>query len=322
MAEGKWIEGLEPETPVAQAARHAIAVRLEVVKQKLPQALEADADPEHIHQFRVSTRRADAALRIFKVCLPRGVYRRARQRLRGLRRAAGAARDWDVFMDEVLGRRSSRRAAEQPGLDFLAGYAGGHRECAQKELAKAGGDQIGDFDAFVAEVVASVRGSGIAASDDTLLNLARPLLADRVLRLEQAASGDLSDYPHLHQVRIAGKRLRYAMEVFAGCFPPSFTDYLYPQIEEMQEILGRANDSHVAAGRLASLRDHMRKTRPQAWVRLRGGVETLLRSHQRRLPQERRRFLHWWEQWHAPKTVSVWRLLIGEPRPLQHESSL
>jgi hypothetical protein len=28
-------------------------------------------------------------------------------------------------------------------------------------------------------------------------------------------------------------------------------------------------------------------------------LEGLLRFHQRRLPQERRRFLKWWEQWSA-----------------------
>ena len=46
--------------------------------------------------------------------------------------------------------------------------------------------------------------------------------------------------------RIGAARLRYAMEVFADCFPPPFREVLYPMVEEMQEILGRANDSQVA----------------------------------------------------------------------------
>ena len=54
------------------------------------------------------------------------------------------------------------------------------------------------------------------------MDLARPLLFERLQDLERTALGDLTDYGQLHQVRIAGKRLRYAMEVFADCFDPAF----------------------------------------------------------------------------------------------------
>jgi CHAD domain-containing protein len=313
MADGKWIEGLDAQTPVALAARHALAVRLEVVGQRLLQAVqEAEKDPEHVHQLRVSTRRADAALRIFSVCLPRKVYKRARARLRRLRKAAGAARDWDVFRAEVLGRQASHPDAEQPGLDFLAGYATGQRAAAHLELADAGGRQVDAFTDFVAQTLAAIRPAEAGVGrPDTFLDLARPVLADRLHCLEQAAAADLADYAQLHQVRIAGKRLRYAMEVFAGCFGPPLIEVLYPQVEEMQEILGRANDSHVAAERLAQLRGQLRKSCPQAWARLRPGVEVLLRFHQRRLPQERRRFLSWWKHWRRPATLAAWQRVTG-----------
>src|SRR5581483_5712878 len=91
-----------------------------------------------------------------------------------------------------------------------------------------------------------------------LLDLARPQLAGLVHELDRAAAGDLKDYAVLHQVRIAGKRLRYAMEVFGDCFPPMFRDELYPAVEEMQEVLGLANDSHVASGNLSELRERLR----------------------------------------------------------------
>src|SRR5262249_5138075 len=99
-----------------------------------------------------------------------------------------------------------------------------------------------------------------------------------------------------HEVRIAGKRLRYAMEVLGDCFGPAFKEKLYPMVEEVQEVLGRANDSHVAAGRLEALRAQLAAW-PQTWGRVKTGVEALLRFHQRRLPQERRRFLEWWQRW-------------------------
>ena len=71
--------------------------------------------------------------------------------------------------------------------------------------------------------------------------------------LELAASVDPEGYEDLHQIRILGKRLRYAMEVFADCFAPAFREELYPAVESMQEILGNANDSHVACTRLEAL---------------------------------------------------------------------
>src|SRR2546426_11365277 len=66
MAEGKWISGLTPTMPVADAARLVLQVRLEVVRDSLPPALHrAEKDSEYVHQLRVGTRRAGAALGVF-----------------------------------------------------------------------------------------------------------------------------------------------------------------------------------------------------------------------------------------------------------------
>jgi CHAD domain-containing protein len=292
MADGKWVAGLTPDTPVEEAAREVLGVRLGVVAEALPAALAGSgADPELVHRLRVGTRRATAALRIFADCLPRKVRKAARRRLRAVRRAAGAARDWDVFLIGLRGRRKGR-AGEQPGLDFLAGYGLGQREAAQAGLE--GVDDPEDLEAFVRSTVAEVRAP---AGGGVLIELARPLLLGLMNELEKSASEDLRDYARLHRVRIAGKRLRYAMEVFADCFDVPFREELYPLVEEVQEVLGRANDSHVAAGHLCAVRERLRSAWPKEWARLRAGVEGLLRFHQRRLPQERRKFVKWWGRW-------------------------
>jgi CHAD domain-containing protein len=311
MAGGKWIEGLHADTPLADAARHALTVRLEVVREYLPKALhEPDKDPEHVHQLRVGTRRAGAALRIFAVCLPDKVCKKARRRLRRIRRAAGAARDWDVFLMTLAGWpvRSER---QRTGFDFLAGYALGQRLAAQAHLQEIGADEPYAFDRLLAETVAAVEGP--TDGPETLADLARPLLSDRLRDLDEAAARDLNDYGNLHQVRIAGKRLRYAMEVFADCFTHRFRDELYPAVEEMQEILGAANDSHVADQRLGVLRDKVRASRVADWKRFRPGLDGLLRYHRQRLPKERRRFLAWWERWRKSGSEDLLSGLIGVP---------
>ena len=46
----------------------------------------------------------------------------------------------------------------------------------------------------------------------------------------------------LHRFRLAGKDLRYAMELLAPAFPSTFRDELYPVLGVLQEKLGLLND--------------------------------------------------------------------------------
>jgi CHAD domain-containing protein len=297
MTAGKWIEGLSGSAAPADAARRVLAVRLEMVREYLPLAAhEPEKDPEHVHQLRVGTRRARAALDIFAGCLPAKVYKAARKQLRDVRRAAGQARDWDVFLADLTRREHRPSRRHRAGLDVVVGYALARRSVAQAHLEEVVGGDPFAFDRCLAETLAAVQ-----PPDDpdlrTLSDLARPTLTRLLAELEEAAAGDLDDYAHLHQVRIAGKRLRYAMEVFASCFTRPFRDVLYPAVEEMQEILGAANDSHVATGHLETLRDRLHAILPQEWKRLRPGIDGLLRYHRERLPRERERFRAWWQRW-------------------------
>jgi CHAD domain-containing protein len=297
MHDGKWIEGLEAAMPVPDAARHVLTVRLDVVRHALPLALhQADEDPEYVHQLRVATRRANAAVRIFDACLPEKAASLARKTLRAIRRAAGEARDWDVFHDYLSNWAPKQSPARRPGVDFLLGYAMAQRDTAQQRLLEAASDYPPDFDRFVAETVAAVERPQ-DRSLRRLVDLARTLLGQLLNDLDAAVARDLDVYENLHQVRIAGKGLRYAMEVVAACFPEQFRSQVYPAVEEMQEILGRANDSRVAAGRLEALRDSIRAGWPGEWKRVRAGVEALLRHHRQQLSPERERFAAWLQRW-------------------------
>src|SRR5438874_12397589 len=99
MPDGKWIDGLTPGMPVAEAAKVVLAARFAVVRHFLPLASEKPhEDVEHVHQLRVATRRSAAALRVFADALPRKLLKQTKRTLRRLRRAAGDARDCDVFL--------------------------------------------------------------------------------------------------------------------------------------------------------------------------------------------------------------------------------
>jgi CHAD domain-containing protein len=297
LAFGKWISDLKATTPIVDAARHVLTVRLEVVRDCLPLALQqADKDPEHVHQLRVGTRRARAALDIFACCLPLKVYKGACKHLRSIRQVAGEARDWDVFLASLTQWAREHGRKMSPGLDCLVGYAVAKREAAQFQLEEAGKDYPFAFERFLAETVATVHKPNDSRLR-TLLDQALPRLTDLLRKLDEAASLDLEDYKHLHQIRILGKRLRYAMEVFADCFAPAFRAELYPAVEEIQEILGNANDSYVVCARLEALSARLQVVVPVEWKRHRPGLEGLLHYHQTRLPQERQRFQDWWARW-------------------------
>jgi CHAD domain-containing protein len=305
MADGKWISDLEPTTPLADAARHVLSLRLGLVRHYLPLAMHrSEEDPEHVHQLRVSTRRAGAALDIFSCCLSDKQFARGKKTLRRIRRAAGAARDWDVFLmglAPVTPPFSPKgRGRNEPGRDLLVGYAVAQRAAAQSRLEEASPNYPFDFERFLAETVADVHKPKADAELCTLTDLARPMLVNLWQELHDAASGDLTDYEHLHQVRITGKRLRYAMEVFAACFDPPFREQLYPAVEHMQEILGQANDSHVAGQRLAALLEQLPVRRPDDWRRYKPGLDALRRRHDERVKQQQQQFIEWWAEWQKP----------------------
>ena len=309
MADGKWIEGLRADMPITEAAHRVLKARLGVVRERLPHALfEADKDPEHVHQLRVGTRRAAAAVGIFAGCLPAKRYGKIRKRLRKIRRAAGEARDWDVFLETLAALAGKTTAAQNPGLDFLAGYGTSQRAAAQTHLIEINQDKLKSFDELVDQTLTAVQEPSGGARN--LVDLAGPLLGKFLRELEQAAGRDLQPYEHLHQVRILGKRLRYAMEIFASCFAAPFREVYYPAVEEMQEILGLANDSFVARQRLEASRDQVKAARNAGWKRLQPGFQVLLRFHARRLPEQRKRFQKWWKEWQRSGAESAFADLL------------
>jgi CHAD domain-containing protein len=296
MSEGKWFTDVAPETSLADAAQRVLTQRLELVGNYLKSVAHPEnEDPEDIHQLRVSSRRATAGMDLFAACFPPKVHRKARKELKRLRRAAGAARDWDVFLDSLRSRAIPAKA--RLSLDLVSGYAFGKRQAARTQLKSAAQEYAEDFGQFAEHVVASIHRHGHHIHQQTLSSLPPTALFPLVRGLDEAAGRDLTDSDNLHQVRIAGKRLRYAMEILAPCFDATFREKLYPAIEGLQEILGRANDSRSAIARLEELRGQIEKTQPTGWKKKQAALTEFSLYHQRRMTQERRRFERWYKAW-------------------------
>ena len=104
----------------------------------------------------------------------------------------------------------------------------------------------------------------------------------------EAAEADLSEVATMHQFRIRGKKLRYAMELLAPAFPDGLRTDVYPMIQELQDKLGEVNDHATAQ---VTLRN---------WIGQSGGkqediyLQEMLDSEQSILDERRSDFLSWW----------------------------
>jgi CHAD domain-containing protein len=296
--EGKWISDLTVETPVADAARRVLTFRLEAVRDCLGQALrEQGKIAQSIHQLRIATRRATAGLEVFSECLPAKVHKAAKRQLRGIRRAAGEARDWDVFVERLMKDSAEQASEDRAGLDMLIGYAMAHRIPAQTHLRQSCPNYPFGFERFMAETVGAIRYKGPALA--SLASFARPMLGRLIDALNQALSEKQStDYEQLHEVRLAGKRLRYAMDIFVDCFGPAVRRHLCPALSELQQILGDVNDHFTAGQRYLALDAGLRICLSSGYRRYESTIAKLINHHEAEMAAGGRRFHGWREQWH------------------------
>ena len=245
---GKWIEGIGPETTVTDAARRSLELRLAVVAHTLPLAAHlAEHDIEHVHRLRVATRRAAAALKLYRDWLPQKSARWIKKRLRQIRRAASEARDLDVLIQRL---QSYSDTQAEPIVRFLVEK----RAAMQPNIVEAAEDMRRD-DRFVRKAarlfskIAPSENESEMASCQCLRKWApQQLAAFRSAFLELLPNGS-DDIEALHQFRIRTKALRYAIELLAPAFEPQMRFVIYPAVEKLQERLGKVTD-HIAAIRL------------------------------------------------------------------------
>lgn len=243
----KWDKTARPDSLVVDVAHRAIADRLGAVLYYLPlAALRADEDVEYVHQLRVGTRRVNAAFNVFADVLPRRRTRRMAKVLKRVRRAAGAARDLDVLFERFTCMRDGGLvAAELPVAKIVP-----LRQDAQQQIIKTNKQlRHGKLRRSVRKLLIRIR-KRRKSHHGRLDQMAPQALLPAAAAFFDAGRADLSVAENLHDMRIAGKQLRYAMELLAGAFDVSFRKELYPLFADVQERLGKINDLAVAEQRL------------------------------------------------------------------------
>ncbi|MFN7020369.1 MAG: CHAD domain-containing protein [Phycisphaerales bacterium] len=265
---------IPPELPIADAAAKVITASLSPLPRLIARASGASASTgdqssiRAVHQLRVAVRRAEAALHGFADVLPKRRCRRTLKRLRRVRRAAGRARDLDVLIELLAAETRTRdRSAARAARD-LKERAESARHAAQALLARLDADHPKrKWSRILRKLTASIDPARVGES--IVRKLARRVVRQAADEVTAAGRADLGQINHLHALRLKLKRLRYTIELFAGCADPSTIKPILTEMAALQTALGAAGDSHRLC---AECRDVIRESADP------GAFQTLLRT--------------------------------------------
>ena len=218
------------------------------LRRRVPVAL-GDGEAKAVHEARVSTRRLRASLDLLAPVVPAKMTAPLRKTARRLRRRLGTMRDLDVMVDvlERLQRRPRYAAAARWMIQQLRDERAKARRKAQK---KRPAEQLLDRLAAWATLRDQVLQLGGVIDGLMITSLrsqwdAFAAKADaRTSNLFDEVCGE--DIANPHELRIAGKMLRYTFEMLAEAGHP-LPQVVRPTFKRMQDALGDWHDCVVLA---------------------------------------------------------------------------
>jgi CHAD domain-containing protein len=227
-----------------------IRQRLAALSRALPRAEQGDV--QAIHQTRVATRRLREALPLVASGM-RG--HKLERGVRRITRALGPVRELDVALLN-LEEIEAEGGVPKPGIARLRQIIREERQAlhgqARRLLAH------GPMEKLRKRTVAAARKGGgkaaTAARDPKRLASARERAARRATSLRAAIESAAGIYlpDRLHEVRIAVKKLRYAMEV-ANELSRSRATASLRTLKHAQDLLGRMHDLEILIARTRAI---------------------------------------------------------------------
>ena len=215
----------------------------------------ASDDIEYVHQMRVALRRLRAALRLCARLPELPPSRALAMRLRSVARRLGELRDLDVFFADSVPALVVRLPA---GLNCDTAFdtLEHRRRRKRKQMAP-----YLNAKAYAGCVLGMVtwcwRAANVAPVGPSTRGFAVRMLARRHRSFWQLAQQiDSLDAGGRHQLRIEGKKLRYAAEFFAAQFDHEKAAPYLATLEKLQEILGEQNDNVNALSQINTLPPH------------------------------------------------------------------
>jgi CHAD domain-containing protein len=242
--------GVLPDDHVGEAGRKVL--RFHLARMIAREAgTRSGGDPEDLHAMRVATRRQRAAWRVFGGSFRPGRTKTHRSRLRDVAARLGAVRDLDVQLEGADAYRADLSVTEQRALEPLLAAWRTHRDDARvllvRELDSDGYRRwLDDYAEFVRH-----EGTAVVATGPTEPHRVRDTAASRILAAYEHVRAyepvlRWADVETLHELRIAGKWLRYTLEFVREALGPD-ADGLIARVTALQDHLGLMHDADVSA---------------------------------------------------------------------------
>ncbi|MGH9970048.1 MAG: CHAD domain-containing protein [Pyrinomonadaceae bacterium] len=337
MAKATEIPGIDCDAMAADGIRLVLTGRSEEMCALREKALEW-GDPEGVHDMRVASRRLRSALRDFMPYLRKRRLETALGEIKTLADALGQVRDEDVAI--IALERVIEKAPTEvvPGIEEFVELRRAKRDRARKELVQIVSESRiaalrSEFtSALVNAVKAPLRKESAEqnARDPvgvTYREVARATILERLKELEKLSYSlyqPLTVKP-LHEMRIAAKRLRYAIELFEQCWGKPIAVFA-GKVAALQSSLGELHDCDLWIDNfgeiLATARKRPRKTKDAVSSHRETALVWLLTHFVKLRTKHFRNALARWSDWEANslsaelrrKTV-VRRAAPATPRP-------
>jgi CHAD domain-containing protein len=292
MAKAKEIACVDPRSDQQAWLAEVVQVRFDEVVGYCSPALSTN-DIDGIHDMRVATRRLRTVLRDFEEINGKLPLKRTRKDLKKLSDMLGSVRDQDVavlaledFLTETETEkiktgiealiRETRELRQEAHLDLSKTFSLRSVENL-REIFKSATDADIDPDSSRPATIEAAGRKLIGARFDELLELGQNIF-------------DPHDNKALHKLRIAAKRLRYAIELFAACLGGSILPFA-KEVAKLQSRLGEVHDCDVWIADLSKrLKDSENEPsfEAEAW---------LLSEFVRKRSKEYRSALELWSEW-------------------------
>jgi len=210
-------------------------------------------DPEGMHQFRVGLRRFRSAITVFRRLLPGTQAEWLRSEGRWAIQQTGPARDWDVFINELLAPIVRARPEDEDLVMLLERTEAERARGYERAPAPLHSER---YCRFMLQLGAWLETQGWqdglnaaqqAALSRPIAPFAARILAERHKRALKLGKGFAKlTTDQRHEVRIALKKLRYSSEFFATLFPRTQVAPYLERLRNMQNDLGHLNDVATA----------------------------------------------------------------------------
>lgn len=210
-----------------------------------------DSDTEEVHSMRVAARRMRAAWRVFGDAYEPTVRRRMRADLRDVGHRLGRVRDMDVLLGILDEYMATHEADGLAGLhaDWRATRATAHADLVAHLSSSAFARLISEYEEFLAPGATTHLRDTLAAGAEVRVNFparAWQAYARLVAFSAVVVPSRRTDLATFHQLRIAGKWLRYTLEFARDALGPEAASLISPVVA-LQDHLGDQHD--LDAGR-------------------------------------------------------------------------